>query len=418
MHMPPGHADDYEAGMASFSERDYRTALAHLEQIAEGASIKATLARFYVGQSHMRLGMERYLQGRFAAAAEHFRQAAAQNPAGGGLSRYLAACHAALGRNEAAAVELARLLDVHPEDVETRTRLALCCWKSGDSGRAERILRDGLAAMPEEPNLLYLLATLLASQEAYAPAIELLESCLRADAGHARAHVRLAQCSGAQGRAPEALAHLQTAQRIEPNDPDIALQLSVLTSGGQQAAAKPCVELASPRVLDLCDKHAVGRLADAIAADSEFVDAFLSLPTSSADEDVFRVVLEAVTTAAERHPDYADVHRQCSRVLARLGRLDEAVTTAERAVTLNPHYIAGLIQLAQLYQATDRNTDGIERLEQALAYGANYPDVHYLLGQMYQAEGRTDDARSAYTRALTLNGNFTAARDALSVLAA
>ena len=92
--------------------------------------------------------------------------------------------------------------------------------------------------------------------------------------------------------------------------------------------------------------------------------------------------------------------------------------STEKAVELDPQFTRALIQLAQVYQQTDRHDDALVRLEQALTHGAEYADVYYLMGNLYRRNGRLDRARWAYDQALKINKGYEAARVALATLAA
>jgi tetratricopeptide (TPR) repeat protein len=418
MPRPSEWGCEYAAGMAAFSNGRYEEAIVHLKKVADGPRPEGALARFYVGQAHLRLGMKRFDQKRFAAAADHFRRATSVSPVAGGLCRYLATCYVALNRPDRAAAELAKAVGAGPDHVETRVRHALATWKSGKPRQAEAILREGLASRPEEPELLYQLATLLGSEERYDEASGLLTRCVQLAPDHSRARVRLAQCLAVLDRANEALEHLQHAQRLEPNDAMVAFQLSLLYGQAAAKAQNRPPAFRQPIIIDIDDRRAVDRLAAVIQENPEFLDSFLALPLSEVDGEVFAALLGVVQRAIEEHPEYADLRHRCSQVLQRLGRIEEAVAEAEHALAINPRYVNALIQLAQLYQATDRQVAGIIRLEQAVQLGANYPDVHYLLGQMYQARGHLEEARWAYERAVELNGRFEAARKALAALVA
>jgi tetratricopeptide (TPR) repeat protein len=103
-------------------------------------------------------------------------------------------------------------------------------------------------------------------------------------------------------------------------------------------------------------------------------------------------------------------------VLERLGRREDAITQNEQAVRIDPKFTRALIELGQLYHATDRNEDATSRLEQAVAAGADYADVHFLLGNLYRDCGQLNRARNAYRRALTINERYEAAQEALKAL--
>ena len=105
-------------------------------------------------------------------------------------------------------------------------------------------------------------------------------------------------------------------------------------------------------------------------------------------------------------------------MLERLGRADEAIEATERAVGIDPRYVQALVQLAKLYQRTDRCADAATRLEQTVLLGAEYADTYYLLGNLYRDTGQLERARWAYEHALRINNRYEAARRALESLAA
>jgi tetratricopeptide (TPR) repeat protein len=160
------------------------------------------------------------------------------------------------------------------------------------------------------------------------------------------------------------------------------------------------------------------KLAELIAEEPEFVSAFLDLPQTEIDDQIFSTLLKIIIRSLENHPEYADLHYHCSCVYHRLGKSEEAIRESEHAVDINPRYVSALIHLAKLYSNTNREQEAIHRLKNAVTHGANYADVHYLLGHLYHKQGFLDHARRHYQRALNLNDKFMAAKEALASLAA
>jgi tetratricopeptide (TPR) repeat protein len=165
------------------------------------------------------------------------------------------------------------------------------------------------------------------------------------------------------------------------------------------------------------DEAAIVALGEVIIQEPDFVEAFLNLPVSDADRDIFAMLAATLRRALDRHPDYADLHFHCSRVYERLGRTDAAIDEARSAVRINPRYVQALITLGRLYGQTNRTNEAVDRLESAIAAGGDYPDVHLLLGDLYRGQGKRLEAAVAYHRALELNSNYQAAREALEVVA-
>jgi len=407
----------YRLGMAAYEAGRFAEAIRHLTPLASGKrKAQALLSRFYLGQAHHHLAVQLLERRRFAEAAGHFQAAAGANPAGGGVARFLAACHVGTGQFDLAAREFETLLYRDPDDAGVRIRLALAQWKQGSPVEAAATLREGIRRKPDHVELHYQLGVMLAAEDDPTEAERLFEKTIALEPRHAGAYERLAQCCSVDNRHERALRYLERAHELDPANPRIAWQLSLLAHAMTQAGQKPTIEWRRPKSPHQLDQAAVQRLGEIIAAEPDFLSAFLSLPESEVDREVFSTLAATLEHALEKHPEFADLHYHCGAVYRRLGRNREALEHAEHAVEINPRYVSALILLARLYGQTDRWAAGVERLEQAIRSGGDYPDVHYLIGQLCQKGGQLDRARRAYQRALALNQDYRAAREALAAL--
>ncbi len=409
----------YTQGVSAYEAGRYRDAIAHLAPLlSTGQSATAILSRFYLGQAHYHLAVELFERRRYRDAADHFKSASTVNPSGGSFARFLAECYAHLGRLDVAADHWEVVLREQPDNIDARIRLALARWKQGQPIEAIAALREGLMIAPDHPELTYQLGVCLAADGDLADAERLFEKTVALDPEHAGAYERLAQCCGADQRAGAALLHLKKAQRLDPANPRIAWQLALLAGDLARTGHEPEVQLrrpAEPRPLRDDDLDALGEL---VVRDPDFLDAFLSLPESQVDREVFTALAATLHRALEKHPEFADLHYHAGRIHRRLGQTAVAAGHAEQAVAIHPKFTSALILLARLYAETDRSADAIGRLERAVDAGGDYPDVHYLMGRLYQQRGDARQARRAFERALDLNAAFDAARNALEALPA
>lgn len=421
--------EQYRSGIAAYTAGRFQEAIDLLHPIVQPArgqdahaatrqwSGKGMPARFYLAQAHYRLAVRLFEARRFPEATKHFQAAARYNPTGADYARFLAGCYIGTGQFELASQELGAMLRQQPDDAEIRIRLALTQCQQGCPTEAEATLREGIRRQPMHPELHYQLGVCLASQDNLGEAQKLFERTIALDPSHAGAYERLAQCCALVSRHERALAYLQQAHRLEPANARVALQLNLLAQSLLAAGFKVSVEW-QPAVNSHYDQEAIERLGEAILREPEFVEAFLSLPETEVDCEVFSVVLAVLEQALRKHPEYADLHYHCGAVYRRLGHTREALRHAQRAVELNGNYVNALILLADLYGRTDQWLAGVERLEQAIRAGADYPDVHCLMGRLFQSGGQIDRARLAYRRALELNGEYSEAKEALAALAA
>lgn len=407
----------YRLGMSAYNAKRYPEAIENLTPLASSHH-RATglLGRFYLGQAHYRLAIDLFDQGLFQNAASHFQAAARANPSGVGFARFLAACYVGTGRLDLAAHEFEVLLRGDPDDAELRIRLALAQFKQGSPVEGMATLREGIRQQGTNAKLHYQLGVMLAAEDELAEAEQLFEKAIALDPSHAEAYERLGQCCSVNGRHERALHYLQRAHGLNPSNPRIALQLSLLARSMIEAGQEPAIRWGPVVSQPQLDHAAIDRLGEAITAEPDFVEAFLSLPASEVDEEVFSTLAATLEHALQKHPEFADLHYHCGAVYRRLGRNQDAIDHAERAVQINPRYVNALILLAQLYGQTDRWAAGLERLEQAVRAGGNCPDVHFLIGQLCQNGGQPDRARQAYQRALDLKQDYQAAREALDAL--
>lgn len=372
----------------------------------------------YRAADEVRRGVCLLNAGKYDEATETFERAQRLGSGDEALSTYIAACHLGSDRPDLAAEEFGRALQEEEEPSALRIRHALSLRTAGKSEEAVESLRAGIRSKPECAELHFQLGTLLAAQEQFEEAELRFTQALTIDRDHTEALVSLAMCHVVRGETAEAISFLERAQARKPHDARIGLLMAQAGRALQDkgSSIRMSASIADPNAPT--DPRSVEELSRLIEADPEFVDAFLAIPTGQVDEHIFAMLLEPLRVALDRHPDHGELHLHCGRVLTRLGRREDAIDENERAVQIDPHSVRALIELARLYQATDRAADATTRLEEAIRLGAEYADVYFLLGNLYQQQGRVGPARSAYKRALALNEHYEAAERVMSALPA
>ncbi|HMF96335.1 MAG TPA: tetratricopeptide repeat protein, partial [Vicinamibacterales bacterium] len=82
------------------------------------------------------------------------------------------------------------------------------------------------------------------------------------------------------------------------------------------------------------------------------------------------------------------------------GRVDEAVTHYERAVTLRPDYAPAYNNLGTALRAKGRLSDAVAAYERAISLRAEYPEAHYNLANVLTDEGKATEASQHFRVAL------------------
>lgn len=411
--MPPHAA--YQSGLAAYETGRYLEAIRLLGPVAEGGNLPATLARFYLGQAHLKQGIAELRAGRFAQAAEHLSIARRINPDSGSLPRYLADCYVGLSRFDMAAREIEQ--DRSNSDAGQPIRLAHAFLRDGDLHRAVESLHAAIESDSTRADLHYHLGIIHASVEDWTEAKASLIAAARLDSKDANTARQLGLSYAATGDTLGAVACLQTAQQLAPHDANVAWLLTLAVSAAREQGHDIAAAPIRPIFRQAIDSELTD-LGEVLVREPEFVEAFLALPTSQIDAEIFAVITSTLEKALERRPDYADLHYHCARAYERLGRTDDAIRRADRAIQLNPRYVQALITLGRLYATTDQAADAEARLREAISAGGDYPDVHYMLGELLRKRGQSAQAAVEYRRALELNSNYSAARRALELVAA
>lgn len=411
----------YQQGLADFEMGRYAAAIERLAAIPE-RSLPGTLARFYLGQAHHRCGLADLRAGRFKSAAEHLSLARRINPDSTGLSKFLAAAYVGDKQYDLAADELERgrgdsqaspdvtSIALHDDAI----RLAYVLVKDGQIDRAIASLESAIEAAPWRAALRQHLGLILAGNDQFESARVHLARAAELAPLNVDILMNYALVLGALGLPREALAPLKACQKLRSGDAHVAWMLAVAydAAGVHAQADARFIEPAGAVQTD----DGLDALGELVASQPDFVEAFLRLPESPIDTDVFTMLARTLEKALERQPDYADLHHHCSRVYERLGRTDAAIDAASEALRINPRYVQALIQLGRLYEQTDRRDEAVDRLTDAIAAGGDYPDVHYMLGRLHQQRGEPSAALTEYRRALELNANYDVARIAMGEL--
>lgn len=381
-------------------------------------ALLALLKARYEAADQVRRGVCLLAAGQFDRAEAAFKRAMERDSNDASLPSYLAACLLGQGSPDAAAGQFAAAVAKDTADAASRVRHALSLWSAGKCEEAIHSLREGIRLNPEYAELHYQLGLLLGSLDRYDEAELRFTQALNIDREHTDARINLALCCGVRSAPAEAVSHLQRAQVQRPHDARIGLLLAQAAKAAKQQGCSIRVRTGMPKADRLDDRRGIEELSQVIEAEPDFVDAFLSIPVGEVDERVFAMLLKTLEAALERQPEHAELHYHCGRVLARIGRCEDAIGAAERAVAIEPKFVRALIELGKLYQQTDRSADATTRLEQVVAAGAEYADVYYLLGNLYRQQGQVIRAREAYRHALVLNDRYEAALQALEALPA
>lgn len=407
--------DHYTLGMELYRQGQYEQALDELGHLQDRPDLIGRVAGFYRGMSHRALGMRQMQEGRFDQAATHLREAAGTIGRQAKLCSYLAALYAGTGRYDACADELEKAVAADADNGQAIRCLAQAQYRSGRREQAYLTLLSALRRLPASGPLHLQMGLFLAGEERFEQAHEHLAQAAQHDCTNPRTHFYLALNYAARGEGHQALRSFQRAFDLRSDDLRIAMHLALAARAVQERGEHVVIrirETAQPST-----PSQIRQLARYVTAEGDFLDAFLALPPSPADAELFGMLAGVLQMALSEHPAYADLHLRLSQVAARLDRVEAAREHGQRALAINPAYVQAMVHLARLEARAGRRDQAARYADLAIRRGADWPDVHCLAGEML-AERDQPLARRHFERALQLNHNYTRAADALSHLAA
>ncbi len=392
------------------------TDVAPMEQVKNRTM--GLLQAYFQSRNHLRKGICLLNAGQYELATDELTRASTAGCNTKDLSSYLVKALLGSGRYQDAAAEFEKNIEHHPDDVDSIIRLALVQWKSGKPQSAIDTLRSAVTRYPNNAELHFQLGTLLAGLDENEEAELRFTQAIVIDRNHTEAQVSLAMCLGSRQDVVGAVRHLSTAQHNDPGNARIALLLSCAAKACQDLGEEVTVRADMPEDEYESNNDTVSELSRLIESEPEFAEAFLLVDDKELDRSAFALLSATLKMAIERNPHRENLYYLRGQALARLGQVHEAIEALEQATRINPKYIVAIIQLAKLYQQTNRFVEATARLEETTRLGAEYADTYYMLGNLYRDTGKLQKARRAYEHALSINSNYVKAQEALESLAA
>jgi tetratricopeptide (TPR) repeat protein len=99
-------------------------------------------------------------------------------------------------------------------------------------------------------------------------------------------------------------------------------------------------------------------------------------------------------------------HYNLAHIMAKQGRMDEAVDHYRQTISINPNFADARVNLGNVYQMQGKYREAMNLYLQALELKPDNAGVHYNLGLMYDKEDDLDSAVAHYRSAIRLNPDY------------
>jgi tetratricopeptide (TPR) repeat protein len=302
------------------------------------------------------------------------------------------------------------------EPRRTQAHTALGAWltRAGQLAQAREALQEGLASAERPARIHHLLGLILAGAGDYDAALRHLERAVEQEPTRFQFMRDLALVQGAAGRTVSSVESLRQAIALGGEG---AAEVQWLVRIGERALAesKGRTERRPP---PLPRRAAI--VERLVARDPEVAEAVVCRQGAlgAEDRETLRAARRAIAGLLAKNPTYPDLHFGMSVVAEQLGELDRAIEAAERALKINPQYVAASLLAARLYQKSGERRRAVEHCRRAAKLRPRWIDVHLRLGHLLRDDGKRDEAADAYRRALNIDAQCAEARNGLAVLEA
>jgi predicted O-linked N-acetylglucosamine transferase (SPINDLY family) len=309
--------------------------------------------------------------------------------------------------------------------------IALQHHQAGRLPEAESVYRQILLADSHNVDALHFLGVIAYQRAEHKKAEELISRALQLKDSNAPAHNNLGNALAAQGKLKQAVASFLSALALDPHYVDALVNLgSAFRAQGEPDKAIECYE----RALSLApgsttataglrgaieDKRTLGDVAGGekalSVADAESPSAHLSAGNAYKDEGRLEEAVASYQKALSINPDFSPAYVNLGNVLQVQGKSTEAVNCYRKALAANPDLPEAHFNLANVFRDQNKLDQAATHYEKTIALQPESPDAHFALGHVFRHQGRLRESLDCYRKALSLDPGNVEARWALAL---
>lgn len=231
------------------------------------------------------------------------------------------------------------------------------------------------------------------------------------------------------GQDADALAPMQKAAALSPNDAEIHSNLGfILHELGQldeaEASYRRALEINPYFTVAFFNLgktlHELNRLDEAeisyrkaLEIKPDFAEVHYNLGVILMDLGLLDEAEACYRQALEIKPDYAEVHNNLGNILQDQRRLSEAESSYRRAVETKPNFAKASYNLGSILHELRRLDEAELSYRRALEIEPDYAEAHSNLGNTLKALGRLDEAETSYRQALKIKPDYAEAHSNL-----
>ncbi|HZP04826.1 MAG TPA: tetratricopeptide repeat protein [Terracidiphilus sp.] len=315
------------------------------------------------------------------------------------------------------------ILRVHPNDAEAYAHLGLMEARQEHYAAAIPLYRKALALNPRMPGVRLDLGLALFKSGALKAAIDTLSPLLKDAAPSSADAVRLEILIGMAhyglGEFADAVPYLRKVTASDPQNLPYRLMLAqscmwskqyqcvldvykeILNLNAESAEA----DMLAGEALDQMQNHqgAMEEFRAAVKADPKAPNAHFGLGYLLWSQNQFEEAAKEFQAELANVPENAQALAFLADTDIHLGKPEEALPLAEKAVQIDPSNPKGHVDLGILYADSGRQQDAVKEFKAAIKVAPDDQDPHWRLARLYQAMGKPEEAKVEFEKTKTLH---------------
>jgi tetratricopeptide (TPR) repeat protein len=199
-----------------------------------------------------------------------------------------------------------------------------------------------------------------------------------------------------KGAVDEAIAHLQKASQINPDD------------------ALACYNLGNALLRKGNVDEAIAHYQKALQINPDYAHAHYSLGNALFKKGNVGEAISHYQKALQINPDYADAENNLGNALRQKGSVDEAISYYQKALQTNPDSAQAHNNLGIALFQKGGADEAIAHFQKALEIDPDNAEGHYNLGCALLQKGKVDEAIAHLQRAVQINPGYAQAHNNLA----
>ena len=313
--------------------------------------------------------------------------------------------------------------------LEQSLQLGLNHHRGGRWSEAERVYRQVLEKMPNQPEALHLLGVLSRTMGRAQAAVDLIRRVVAIKPRWPEAWYNLGNACRDAGETNTAMDAYRQAVALNPGFTDARISLGnmLIDRGSYDEATASFRAVIAIRPGDM---QALGNLGTALMGKQDFEAAAAAYEKAIVlHPDFYQAIsnlgiamkemgkLTAAVVLQERaiqlNPNYAIAHRNLGSTRQTMGEFEAAASSYRLAVALKPNYHEAFVGLGDVLRETGQLDAAIDAYRSALAIKPNSPQVLTILGNVLKLKGDFTEAVASHRQALALDPDLAEAHSNL-----